>query len=155
MGGALYDAAHRVVEGLDDEDRPTLHRGGTYVCIDGPQFSTRAESFIYRSWGVDVIGMTNMPEAKLAREAEIPYATLALATDYDCWHDSEAAVDVAAVIERLKTMVDHAKSVIVELASNLPNVAESPATGALEGAIMTRKDQIPPDSRAELSWLLS
>ena len=83
MGDALYDAAHRVVESLGDE-RPTLHRGGTYVCIEGPQFSTRAESFVYRSWGVDVIGMTNMPEAKLAREAEIPYATLALAPDYDC-----------------------------------------------------------------------
>jgi len=155
MGEALWGAASHAVEAVAEAERPTLHRGGTYVCIEGPQFSTRAESFVYRSWGVDVIGMTNMPEAKLAREAEIPYATLALATDYDCWHDSEAAVDVAAVIERLQTMVGHAKAVIIQLAKSLPDLSESPATGALEGAIMTRKDQIPPAMRAELSWLLS
>ena len=78
-----------------------MHRGGTYICIEGPQFSTKAESRIYRSWGVDVIGMTNMPEAKLAREAELCYATLALATDYDCWHETHEAVTVEAVIRNL------------------------------------------------------
>src|ERR1700753_2281131 len=82
-----------------------VHRGGTYVCIEGPQFSTRAESNLYRSWGVDVIGMTAMPEAKLAREAELPYATIALATDYDCWHATEEVVTVEAVIAVLRKNV--------------------------------------------------
>src|SRR5437660_10802327 len=83
------------------ETSATVHRGGTYVCIEGPQFSTKAESRVYRSWGVDVIGMTNMPEAKLAREAELCYATLALATDYDVWHETPHAVTVEAVIANL------------------------------------------------------
>jgi 5'-methylthioadenosine phosphorylase len=82
-----------------------IHQGGTYVCIEGPQFSTRAESFVYRSWGVSVIGMTAMPEAKLAREAELPFATLALATDYDCWHESEEDVTVEAVLAVMKKNV--------------------------------------------------
>jgi 5'-methylthioadenosine phosphorylase len=98
--------------------------------------------------------MTNMPEAKLAREAELPYATLALATDYDCWHDTEEAVDVAAVIARLGAMVGHARSIIKELAGAVPPASECPASRALEGAIMTARDQIPPDVRAQLSWLL-
>ncbi len=84
--------------GRDARRRARVHRGGTYVCIEGPQFSTRAESLLYRSWGVSVIGMTAMPEAKLAREAELPYAILALATDYDCWHESEEDVTVEAVL---------------------------------------------------------
>jgi 5'-methylthioadenosine phosphorylase len=154
LGEALWGASSRAVAAMTETERPGLHRGGTYVCIEGPQFSTRAESNVYRSWGVDVVGMTNMPEAKLAREAEIPYATLALATDYDCWHDSEEAVDVAAVVRRLNTMIAHAKAVITELAQDLPDASTSPATGALEGAVMTKPDAMPPEIRAQLSWLL-
>src|SRR5206468_1374317 len=93
-----------------------VHRGGAYVCIEGPQFSTRAESLIYRSWGVSVIGMTSMPEAKLAREAELPFCTLALATDYDCWHESEEDVTVEAVIAVVKKNAALAKRTIANLA---------------------------------------
>jgi 5'-methylthioadenosine phosphorylase len=130
------------------------HKGGTYVCIEGPQFSTRAESLVYRSWGVHVIGMTNMPEAKLAREAELPFATLALSTDYDCWHASEEAVTVEAVIAVLKTNVRHAKDVVRRLATALPDVSKSPARGALAGAIMTSPGAIPDDVRTRLDWLI-
>ena len=84
---------------LAKELKITAHKGGTYICIEGPQFSTRAESRIYRKWGVDVIGMTNIPEAKLAREAEICYATLALSTDYDCWHETEESVTVEMILD--------------------------------------------------------
>src|SRR5258705_3397647 len=93
LAAALDKAAHQTAA--------TVHRGGTYICIEGPQFSTKAESRIYRSWGVDIIGMTNMPEAKLAREAELCYATLALATDYDVWHETHDAVSVEAVMPNL------------------------------------------------------
>jgi 5'-methylthioadenosine phosphorylase len=115
----------------------TVHRGGTYVCIEGPQFSTRAESILYRSWGVDVIGMTNATEAKLAREAELPFATLALATDYDCWHDAHADVSVDQVVAVLKANVQNAKAAIVELAKRLPDPTKSVAHGALKHAVMT------------------
>jgi 5'-methylthioadenosine phosphorylase len=125
------------------------------VCIEGPQFSTRAESRLYRSWNVDLVGMTNMPEAKLAREAELPYATLGLATDYDCWHASEEAVDVAAVVARLGTLVGHAQRTIAELARALPDPRQSPASRALAGAVMTAPDQMPDEARARLAWLLA
>ncbi len=150
----LFEVARDVVSVLPPGARPGLHHGGTYVCIEGPQFSTRAESNLYRSWGVDLVGMTNMPEAKLAREAELPYATLALATDYDCWHDAEEAVDVAAVIARLRTMVGHAQQIVLDLASRLPDATESPAATALAGAVMTADDALSPEVRAELGWLL-
>jgi len=94
----------------------TVHAGGVYLCVEGPQFSTRAESQLYRSWGVSVIGMTNLPEARLAREAELPYATLAMATDYDCWHEGHDAVTVHAVIAVMQGNVAKAKEIIVELA---------------------------------------
>jgi len=131
-----------------------VHRGGAYVCIEGPQFSTRAESLVYRGWGVSVIGMTNMPEAKLAREAQLPFATLALSTDYDCWHSTEEAVTVEAVIAQLKNNVGHAKSVARHLAEHLPDVSASPATHALDNAIMTDLDRANPESRERLNWLL-
>jgi 5'-methylthioadenosine phosphorylase len=152
LAGALFEVASAVAGKADTP--PSVHRGGTYVCIEGPQFSTRAESLVYRSWNVDVVGMTNMPEAKLAREAELPYATLALATDYDCWHESEEAVDVASVIKRLQTMVGHAQQIVLELARALPTLDESPARGALDGAIMTKPDAVPAALRADLAWLL-
>jgi len=131
----------------------TVHEGGTYVCIDGPQFSTRAESQLYRSWGVSVIGMTSMPEAKLAREAELPYATLAFSTDYDCWHTSEEDVDVAAIVRVLRDNADRSKRIIQELASALPDPAFSPAARATHNAIMTTPECITPSARERLSWL--
>jgi len=143
---ALYEAAKTTSTGV--------HQGGTYVCIEGPQFSTRAESRLYRSWGVDVIGMTGMPEAKLAREAELPFALLAMATDYDCWHESEEDVTAEGVIATLKSNVVHAKETIRALAAALPVVSESPAARALDGAIMTPLDMIPHESRVALEWLL-
>ncbi len=97
----------------------TVHRGGTYLCIEGPNFSTRAESLIYRSWGVDVIGMTNIPEARLAREAEICYGTVALATDYDCWHSGHDDVSVEAVVAIIQQNVATARNIIREAAKRL------------------------------------
>ncbi len=140
MAAAVFEAAQTT--------GATAHRGGTYVCIEGPQFSTRAESHVYRSWGVSVVGMTNMPEAKLAREAELPYATLALSTDYDCWHATEEPVSVEAVVATLKGNVEKAKAVARALARALPDVSKSPARGALAGAIMTAPAAIPADARA-------
>lgn len=130
-----------------------VHRGGSYVCIEGPQFSTRAESLVYRSWGVSVIGMTAMPEAKLAREAELPFATLALATDYDCWHESEEDVSVEAVIATLKKNVSFAKKSIAAVAKALPDPTKSRAHGALAQAVMTAPDRIPADTKKRLSFL--
>jgi 5'-methylthioadenosine phosphorylase len=132
----------------------SVHRGGTYVCIEGPQFSTRAESLLYRSWGVSVIGMTNMPEAKLAREAELPYATIAIATDYDCWHESEEEVSVEAIIAVLQKSVATTKRLLVELAAMLPDPRKSPATGALKSAILTDRSLLSTATRDELAWLL-
>jgi 5'-methylthioadenosine phosphorylase len=131
-----------------------VHRGGAYVCIDGPQFSTRAESLVYRSWGVSVIGMTAMPEAKLAREAELPFATLALATDYDCWHASEEDVSVEAVVATLKKNVGFAKKTIAAVTRNLPDPQKSKATGALKMAVMTSPDRIPVETKKKLSFLI-
>jgi 5'-methylthioadenosine phosphorylase len=131
-----------------------VHRGGTYVCIEGPHFSTRAESLVYRSWGVSVIGMTNMPEAKLAREAELPYATLALSTDYDCWHETEDAVTVEGVLAVLSRNVATARATAAALGRHLPDVRNSPARGALKSAIMTARDCIPDDARTRLDWLI-
>jgi 5'-methylthioadenosine phosphorylase len=120
-------------------------RGGTYLVMEGPQFSTRAESNLYRSWGCDVIGMTNMPEAKLAREAEICYATVAMVTDYDCWHADHAEVDVAAVIRVLHANVDKAHALIEHLARDFPREHPPCPIGsdrALDVAIIT-----PPEAR--------
>ncbi len=131
-----------------------VHRGGTYVCMEGPQFSTRAESRLYRTWGVSVIGMTSMPEAKLAREAELPFATLALATDYDCWHDSHEDVTVEAVVLTIKKNVSLAKKTLVLLAAALPDPAKSVAHRAARGAVMTAPDAISAAARERLGWLL-
>ena len=132
----------------------TVHRSGTYVCIDGPQFSTRAESQIYRSWGVSVIGMTAMPEAKLAREAALPYATVALVTDYDCWHETEESVSVAAVLAVLRKNSALAQRIVVELARSLPDAAQSPARGALDFAVITAAGAIDPAAKSRLAFLL-
>ena len=123
----------------------TVHVGGTYVCMEGPAFSTRAESELYRSWGASVIGMTNLPEAKLAREAEIAYATVALATDYDCWHPDHDNVDVAQVIETLTKNVALAKQIIVEAAARVPDGLDPAVDGAAQWAVMTKRELIPAE----------
>ena len=132
------------------------HEKGTYVCIEGPQFSTRAESLLYRSWGVDVIGMTALPEARLAREAQICYATVALATDYDCWHEGHAAVSAQQVIETIQRNVAAAREVVRVAAQKGDALAERTcACGrALEHAVMTAREAMPADARERLKLLL-
>ncbi|MYH30777.1 MAG: S-methyl-5'-thioadenosine phosphorylase, partial [Acidobacteria bacterium] len=132
----------------------TVHRGGVYVCIEGPQFSTLAESRLYRSWNMDVIGMTNLQEAKLAREAEMCFATLALVTDYDCWHPEHDEVTVEMVLETLQANAVTAQKTIAELVSQLPDDRECECTTALATAIITRPEAIPPETRAELAPLI-
>jgi 5'-methylthioadenosine phosphorylase len=131
-----------------------LHDGGTYLCIEGPQFSTRAESRLYRSFGVDVIGMTNVQEAKLAREAEICYATLAMVTDYDCWHEEEADVTVGEVVARLQENAAHAQAIIKDLLSNLPERRSCLCAGALDNAVLTEPGRIPATVRDRLRPIL-
>jgi 5'-methylthioadenosine phosphorylase len=131
-----------------------VHRGGTYICIEGPQFSTQAESRIYRGWGVDVIGMTNMPEAKLAREAELCYATLALVTDYDVWHDSHATVSVETVIENLLRNVATAKGVLRRLIPSVIGARTCPCPSLLKSAVITQPAAFPPATRRRLDLLI-
>lgn len=133
----------------------TLHRGGTYVCMEGPAFSTRAESNLYRSWGATIIGMTNLPEAKLAREAEIAYATLAMATDYDCWHPDHDSVTVDMVIGNLNKNATNAQQVIRETVRRLhENPPPSESHSALKYAIITPLDKAPAATLEKLRPLL-
>ena len=123
-----------------------VHRGGVYVCMEGPQFSTRAESFMHRGWGADVIGMTNLQEAKLAREAEICYATLALITDYDCWHEEEEDVTVEAVLAVLRQNARTAQAAVARIVESLPGERRSgacPCVNALEHALITDPAAVP------------
>jgi len=132
-----------------------VKHGGTYFCIEGPQFSSRAESHLYRSWGVDVISMTAMQEARLAREAEICFATLVLVTDYDCWHQSVAAVDIGEILRVMKLNVETAQRAIVKLAERLPALGrDCPCPRALEGAIITDPAVIPPKTAADLELIV-
>lgn len=132
-----------------------MHRGGTYICMEGPQFSTKAESEVYRGWGMDMIGMTAVPEAKLAREAEICYATLACVTDYDVWHETAGEVTVEMVIENLHQNVDHAKEIVGRAIAELPQERTGcPCPDALANAIITAPDSIPADQRATLDLLV-
>jgi 5'-methylthioadenosine phosphorylase len=131
-----------------------VHIGGTYVCMEGPQFSSRAESEMYRSLGASVIGMTNLPEAKLAREAELPYASLAMVTDYDCWHTSEQAVTVEAVIAVMHANVTKARWIVRELASRLPDATKSPTATALATAIITPPQYIDANARKALAPIM-
>ena len=129
----------------------TVHRGGTYVCMEGPQFSTLSESNLYRSWGMDVIGMTNLQEAKLAREAEICYATLALVTDYDCWHEGHDSVSVDMVMANLTKNALMAQRVVSETVSHLPLPRTCECATALASAIITRPETIPEQTKKELA----
>lgn len=129
--------------------------GGTYVNMDGPAFSTRAESETYRKLGFDIIGMTNLPEAKLAREAEIALATLAMVTDYDCWRIEEEAVSAAAVVGHLHANVDRAKTILSAVIPRIPAIPDWPEHRALDNAIMTARDLWPPETTEKLAPLLS
>ena len=132
----------------------TVHKGGTYLAMEGPQFSTRAESELYRQWNCDVIGMTNMPEAKLAREAELPYATVAMVTDYDCWHEGHGNVDVAKVIEVLMGNADKARQTVRNLIGTLASTPRTPSPQGIETcldvAMITSPEKRDPKLLAKL-----
>ena len=146
-----------LADAIDSLNLPdiTLHRGGTYVCMEGPAFSTKAESHLYRSWDATVIGMTNLTEAKLAREAEIAYTTLALATDYDCWHPDHDSVTVEMIVANLQKNAVNAQKVIQETVSRLSkNPPQSDAHSALKYAILTPLDKAPALTLEKLTLLL-
>ena len=145
LAGIAQDACERV--GV------TVHRGGTYCCMEGPAFSTRAESNLHRSWGFDVIGMTNLQEAKLAREAELSYATVAMVTDYDCWHEEHDAVTVEQVIAYLTQNAENAQAVAVEAVKNIPS-GPGPHSSALKNAILTDRAKISDASREKYELLI-
>jgi len=145
--GDLLEAAAR-------EGGARVHRGGTYICMEGPQFSTKGESMIYRQWGVSVIGMTNMPEAKLAREAELCYATMAQATDYDVWHEEHDAVSVEAVIANLLKNVETAKDVLHRVVPRIGKPCAAGCPGALASAVITNPAAFPPRTRRRLALFL-
>ncbi len=146
----LFEAAQNVNE-------ITIHNGGTYLNMEGPAFSTKAESLLYKSWGMDVIGMTNLQEAKLAREAEICYATLAMVTDWDCWieGDPDAVVNVEMIVKNLEKNIIHAKTIIRNAVQKLPVERTCECCHALENAIMTRPSAIPPEIKERLSLIIS
>jgi 5'-methylthioadenosine phosphorylase len=145
--------AHIIQSGGQDVDI-RIKRGGTYVCMEGPQFSTKAESNTYRSWGMDLIGMTNLQEAKLAREAEICYTTIALVTDYDCWHPQHDAVTVTEVIDNLKKNGENAQKIIRAAVKRLPVERTCKCQHALEHAILTDLKKAPEKTRIKRELLL-
>jgi len=128
--------------------------GGTYLCMEGPAFSTKAESNVYRSWGMDVIGMTNLQEAKLAREAEICYVTIAMVTDYDCWHEEHDAVTVTDILANLAKNAEHACGVVSEVVASMPSARECKCGSALAHALITDPKVVPPATRAKLELLV-
>jgi 5'-methylthioadenosine phosphorylase len=135
----------------------TVHEGGTYVCMEGPLFSTKAEAHVYRSWGMDIVGMTALPEAKLAREAELCYATIACATDYDSWHDSEESVTVEMVLGNLSANIANAQRILSSIARKIPTDRSANSCGCpntLETAILTDRNKIPADVKEKYSLLI-
>ena len=146
LGGVAFDACTAV--------GATVHQGGTYVCMEGPQFSTLAESKLYRSWGMDIIGMTNLQEAKLAREAEICYATIALVTDYDCWHPDHDSVTVEMIVQNLVANARTAQQVIADAVSRLPYERTCECATALQHAIITRPDAVPDRVKKDLQPII-
>lgn len=153
MADPICPSLQEVVWSIRQAAGVPFHRGGAYVCIQGPQFSTRAESFLYRGWGARVIGMTNATEARLAREAELCYVTVALVTDYDCWHETEQEVTVEAVLAVLQKNVDTAKRIIQAAVRSVPRERTCPCKQAARYAIMTAPDLIPPETRRRLELL--
>ena len=148
--GALSRTLYQAAQGAG----ATAHRGGVYLCIEGPQFSSRGESLLYRQWGVDVIGMTNMPEAKLAREAELCYATMALVTDYDCWHSGEESVTVEMILATLHNNVAQAKRILRAAVPAATGTRSCPCGSALQYAIVTAPEKIPAALRKTLQPLI-
>ena len=146
LGAGLLAAARTV--------GATVHQGGVYLCIEGPQFSTKGESRLYRQWDASVIGMTNLPEAKLAREAELCYATVALATDYDCWHETEKAVTVEAILTTLRQNVTLAKRLLRTAMRAVADVKSCSCQRALQDAIITAPDRVPASLRRKLALLM-
>jgi len=146
LGQTVYEAASAA--------GAKVHTGGTYLCIEGPQFSTRAESRIYRQWGVDVIGMTNLPEARLAREAELCYVTIAMATDYDCWHENAGDVDVEAILTLLHRNAKLAQDLIRQAVPKIPRERSCPCSTALQYAIITAPEMIPAAAKERFGLLL-
>jgi 5'-methylthioadenosine phosphorylase len=143
-----------ILASASNSEGAKVHAAGTYLCMEGPQFSTRAESHLYRSWGAHVIGMTNLQEAKLAREAEICFATLALATDYDCWNESAGDVEIEHVLAVLKQNVDLAQRTIRRAVTQLSSARSCACASALKDAIITERARIPKKLRAELRPLI-
>ncbi len=147
--GDILEASCKTVDGL------TVHRGGTYLCMEGPAFSTKAESNVYRQWGMDVIGMTNLQEAKLSREAEIAYATLALVTDYDCWHEEHDSVTLDMVVEYLTKNVRNAQLVLKEAVKRVASKGTpNPFEGATKSAIFTQPDHWNPETAKKLEAII-
>ncbi len=146
LSNVLYEAAQRA--------GATAHKGGTYVCMEGPAFSTRAESFMYIGLGASIIGMTNLTEAKLAREAEICYGIIALSTDYDCWHDAHEDVSVEAVIQIIKQNVVMAKSIIRHAVADIAGERSCPCASALRYAIISDPKVIPGETRQNLDPII-
>ena len=146
LSGLIHQAAQ--------ETGATVHLGGTYVAMEGPAFSTRAESLMYRSWGADLIGMTALPEAKLAREAEMCYSILACVTDYDCWHESAEVVTIEMVIANLAKNVSTSKEVLSRVVPQIPAQRECPCATALKDAIITAPDRIPAEIKEKMQPLV-
>jgi 5'-methylthioadenosine phosphorylase len=146
LSGIAYDSGRRA--------GATVHKGGTYVCMEGPQFSTLAESKLYRSWGMDIIGMTNLQEAKLAREAEICYTTIALVTDYDCWHPDHDSVTVEMVMSTLAKNAATAQQIIAGAVERLPYERTCECASALKYALVTRPEMVPDQLKKDLAPLI-
>ncbi len=146
----LLESVHKSARAVGITTKP----GGTYVCIEGPAFSTKAESHLYRSWGMDVIGMTNLQEAKLAREAEICYVTLALVTDYDCWHESHESVTVDMIVQNLQQNSRNAQAIIIRTIEDLPDGRGCACGEALKYALITDRKLIPENTRKKLDCIV-
>jgi len=146
LSGVVQEACEKAVV--------TLKRGGTYLCMEGPAFSTKAESNVYRSWGMDVIGMTNLQEAKLAREAEICYVTVAMVTDYDCWHEEHDAVTVTDILANLTKNAENACKVVANAVAAMPERRECKCGSALRHALITDPQAIPEATRKKLELLV-
>jgi 5'-methylthioadenosine phosphorylase len=146
----LYDAGYEAEKNL----RIKMHKGGTYINMEGPAFSTLAESNLYRSWGMDIIGMTNMPEAKLAREAQICYATLACVTDYDCWHPEYEKITIEMVVNNLHKNIENARKILHGLIKNLPHKRNCICKDALKNAIITDRKLIPAKIKKDLDIII-
>jgi 5'-methylthioadenosine phosphorylase len=154
LADPICPEAAEVVYQASKEAGVSVTKGGTYLCMEGPQFSTKAESNLYRSWGMDVIGMTNLQEAKLAREAEICYVTVAMVTDYDCWHPGHDAVTVTQIVDNLMKNAAHARAMLVRAVERMPRERKCRCGSALEHAIITDRSEIPPATRQKLELLI-